>query len=55
MTAMVVCVCILQVYYGISFAVGSLGSNPIMSFSIAAVAELPAYILAAWAIENWGR
>lgn len=45
----------MQVYYGISFAVGSLGSSLVMSFSIAALAELPAYLLASWSIEHWGR
>jgi len=41
-------------YYGISFALGSLGSL-LVSFSVSAIAELPSYLLAAWAIERIGR
>uniref|UniRef100_A0A383VW07 Major facilitator superfamily (MFS) profile domain-containing protein n=1 Tax=Tetradesmus obliquus TaxID=3088 RepID=A0A383VW07_TETOB len=44
-----------MVYYGISFALGSIGSSLVMSFCIAAIAELPSYLIAAWAIERWGR
>jgi hypothetical protein len=40
---------------GISFALGSIGSSLVMSFCIAAIAELPSYIIAAWSIEHWGR
>jgi hypothetical protein len=40
---------------GISFALGSIGSSLVMSFCIAAIAELPSYLIAAWAIERWGR
>jgi len=42
-------------YYGISFALGSLGGSLLVSFSISAIAELPSYLLAAWAIEHIGR
>lgn len=45
----------LQVYYGISFAVGGLGGSLVTSFSVAALAELPSYVLAAWAIDRIGR
>lgn len=43
------------VYYGISFAVGGLGGSLVTSFSVAALAELPSYLMAAWAIERIGR
>lgn len=49
------CVFCLQAYYGISFALGGLGGSLVMSFSIASLAELPSYLLAAWAIERIGR
>ncbi|KAF8065845.1 OCT4 [Scenedesmus sp. PABB004] len=43
-------------YYGISFALGALGGVSLAaSFSVAAAAELPSYLLAAWAIERAGR
>lgn len=42
-------------YYGISFALGSLGGSLLVSFTIGALAELPSYVVAAWAIEHIGR
>ncbi|KAI8471458.1 MAG: major facilitator superfamily domain-containing protein [Monoraphidium minutum] len=42
-------------YYGISFALGSLGGSLRASFMLSAAAELPSYLLAAWAIDRWGR
>lgn len=42
-------------YYGISFALGGLGGSLVTSFSVASLAELPSYLLAAWAIERLGR
>lgn len=51
-----VCVwCLVQAYYGISFALGGLGGSLVTSFSVAALAELPSYLLTAWAIERIGR
>jgi MFS family permease len=44
-----------QAYYGISFALGALGGSLVVSFSIAALAELPSYLLAAWLIGRVGR
>ena len=42
-------------YYGISFALSGLGGSLLVSFSIAAIAELPSYLLAGFLIERWGR
>ncbi|GFR46601.1 hypothetical protein Agub_g8204 [Astrephomene gubernaculifera] len=42
-------------YYGISLALGGLPGSIYVSFMIAAAAELPSNILAAWMIERYGR
>ncbi|KAI8477034.1 MAG: major facilitator superfamily domain-containing protein [Monoraphidium minutum] len=48
---MVIC----MTYYGISFALGSLGGSLKVSFMVSAIAELPSYLFTAWAIDHWGR
>lgn len=48
---MVICMC----YYGISFALSSLGGSLMVSFMVSSIAELPSYIFAGWAIDRWGR
>ncbi|PNW78695.1 hypothetical protein CHLRE_09g387060v5 [Chlamydomonas reinhardtii] len=48
---MVVC----MTYYGISLALSGLPGSIYVSFMIAAAAELPANLVAAWAIDRFGR
>jgi MFS family permease len=48
---MVIC----MTYYGISFALSSLGGSLAVSFMVSSIAELPSYLVAAWAIDRWGR
>jgi OCT family organic cation transporter-like MFS transporter 4/5 len=48
---MVIC----MTYYGISFALSSLGGSLMISFMVSSIAELPSYIFAGWAIDRLGR